>query len=857
MNNDLGRTMSNNKQLFTQYMQKTIDEILQEFNSGTDGLSNSQIPENQKKYGKNEIAEHHKTWIWMLIKQVNNAFFYTFFAIALVSLLIGEIYNALIIISFILFNALVSFFQEFHATQELQKLKQYLIHYVTVVRDGTKRKIKSTEVVPGDIIILNPGDMISADVRFIQTEHLMIDESVLTGESAPVSKTDKELNPSGQIYDAANIGFAGTIVSKGNALGVIFATGADTQMGHLAHLTLENMQESSFAKSIQQISNFIVILVLVTLVIIFLTNIILKGRQANIFELFMFSTALAIAVIPEALPVIITFCLAQGVSRLAQKKVIVRRLSAIESMGSIEVLCADKTGTLTENMMTVAEINCADPQKIIFFAVLASEIPFDQLPKVQTGFDYAVWLALTEQQRTELFEYKQRKSIAFEPSSRRNTTVITKDDKTCIVILRGMLEEIAARSNLSEQQFNDFKHWEIDQGHQGHRVLAIGYKENTCELLKNQNRDAQEQDIEFLGCISFVDPLKKTAKQAIDRAKSLGIQIKIISGDSKEVCVAVGKEVGLIKSYDEVMTGQELEKLDENEKRKASMQCTVFARILPEQKFEIIKYLKEKFEVGYMGDGINDGPALKIADVSIAVQGSVDIAQQVADIILLKKSLMIIINGIQEGRIIFANTLKYLKTSLASTFGNFYSLAIVSLFLEYLPMLPIQLLVLNIVADMPMIAISTDSVDFQDIQSPEKHYIKNILIIACVLGVVSSLFDFIYFALFRSYAPATLRTGWFLLSIATELMFLFSMRTRRLFYKADRPSLALSLFAFLSLVISLLLIFTPWGHNYFEFVPLNGSQLFTIFVIVIAYFCTTELIKNFLYRWPLITNEKK
>jgi Mg2+-importing ATPase len=425
--------------------------------------------------------------------------------------------------------------------------------------------------------------------------------------------------------------------------------------------------------------------------------------------------------------------------------------------------------------------------------------------------------------------------------------VKNKDGKKFLIV-RGAPEEILKlSSNLNEKSKKIFKEWFLNEGNEGNRVLGIAIKEIQ-EEKKYYDVSLLEKDLNFEGCISFYDPIKETTFKTIKKAKKLGLQIKIITGDSKEVAFSVGQKIGLVKSEKETILASEFLKLNRSEQKRLISKIKIFARTDPEQKHKIIKILQENYEVGFLGEGINDAPAIKAAGVSLVVDSASDISRETADIILLEKDLSVIVDGIEEGRKIFANTVKYLKATLASNFGNFYAVAIGSLFINFLPMLPVQILLVNLLSDFPMISIATDSVDKIDTQKPQKYNVKDVVLIATLLGIVSTVFDFMFFGFFYKISPAVLQTNWFVGSILTELVFLFSIRTRLPFYKAEKPSkpiIGLSSLAFLTTII---LPYTKIGQKIFRFTPPTRFHLFIILSLVFAYFFCSEIVKNIYYK---------
>lgn len=824
------------------------EEVFKELKISKKGLSQSEIFQRQKKYGRNEIEARQVHWWEILLRQFSSSFIYLLIGAVALNFFLRQLLDGSMILLFVIINAALGFYQEYRSEQSLKILKRYIVHESRVRRNNKEEIIDSKLLVPGDIITVESGDIIPADIRFFQEHNLMVDESILTGETAPIKKTVAEMEKEAkEIYQACNMGFSGTTVVSGIGEGIVIATGKNMVIGEVANLTVETERESSFEKGIKKLSSFILRLILVTLLFVFLANIFIKGDSADMMELVIFSIALAVSVIPEALPIVTTFSLSHGALKLAKNKVVVRRLSAIEDLGSIEVLCADKTGTLTENELAVSNIYSKDPRKTLFYAALAFSILERKLKKLSNAFDLAIIQKISSADKKTLDLYKRISEVPFDPERRRNSVLISREGR-CQLVVRGAYECIVPFStNVSGGEKKEIADWAAEEGKRGHRVIAAAKKE-----ISNESGYAvseEENNLEFIGLISFVDPIKKTTKAAVDKAKKLGVDVKILTGDSAEVAGTVGYQVGLIDSPEKVITGEKLEEMSFRKQREAVKEYAVFARISPRQKYNIIQLLQEEKEVGFLGEGINDAPALKIANVGLVVQGAADVSREAADIVLMKKSLEVIIDGIKEGRMTFINTIKYIKVTLASNFGNFYAVAVASLIIDFLPMLPLQILLVNLLSDLPMVTIATDNIDDKELVRPKSYDIKEIALAATILGVVSSVFDFMVFSLFYKISPGVLQTNWFIASILTELFFLFSLRTKMAFFKAKRPSSPMLFLSLLAVAITIALPFTKFGQDVFQFVKPSGNHLFLILSIVIVYFAVTESVKLIYYRY--------
>lgn len=829
-----------------QYTTKSNADLFREFDvTRSKGLSSEEVLRRRARYGPNDLTTKGVTAFQIFLRQFNSAFIYLLIGAGALAFILGEALDGFMIWLFVVINAVLGFYQEYASEKTLRLLNSYVVSRSRVLREGKTESVPSGELVPGDIILIEAGDTIPADVRFVEQQSLTLDESPLTGESIPIQKTHLPLHVEvTQAYQAANVGFAGTSVASGKGIGLVLATGKETAMGDIVRLTVATERKSGFEKGINQFSTFIVRLVLVTLVFVFIAHIAIRGESTSMFELVLFAIALAVSVIPEALPVVITFSLSRGALRLAKNKVVIKRLSAIEDLGGIEILCTDKTGTLTENALSVAH-TFGDEQTLLLYASLASLHRDSREQHSINAFDTAIVNRLDAQTCAMAKKFAVVSDCPFDPERRRNSVVV-KRGKLHELVVRGAPESVLTLCvKLAPIQRKKLQAWILKEGTEGRRVLALAKKNVPSRADCGPD---EEHGLAFLGLVSFVDPLKKSSKNALASAKELGVQVKILTGDSKEVAGAIAYQVGLIESPEQVITGEELERMPSAEQVTAAVNHHVFARVSPQQKFFIITLLKQKHDVGFLGEGINDAPALKAASVGIVVNDATDIARSAADIILLRRSLTVIIDGIREGREVFANTSKYIRATLASNFGNFYAVSFASLLLEGLPMLPLQLLLLNLLTDTPMVAISTDRVDPGELKRPRSYDVKDTALVATVLGIVSTVFDFIYFGFFRTAPLPVLQTSWFVGSVLTELAFLFSIRTKLFFLKAQRPSTAVIVITASAFLAAIILPYTWLGQHIFKFQPLSVSNLALIFAIAACYFVVTEMVKNLYYR---------
>jgi P-type Mg2+ transporter len=822
---------------FNDYTNLSIEDVLNVSKTNFYGLNEVEATSRINLYGRNDIAAKKITWVDIMVRQFASPFIYVLAFAAFLALFLGEMIDGVMIFGFILINTVLGFVQEYQSEKSLELLKKFVVSRARVIRLGKERLIDAKDLTLGDVVKVETGDIIPADLRFIEVSNLMVDESSLSGESVSVSKTKDKISENiTQINEASNIGFSGSKIVSGEALGVVISIGKNTILGDVAKLTIETKRDGLFEKGIASFSAFILKMIISILVLVFFINLAIKGESSSVADLVLFSIALAVSVIPEALPVVTTLSLSKGALHLAKNHVVVKRLSAVEDLGSIDVLCTDKTGTLTKNIMSVSNIFGENRDEILLESLLASSFIGDGASEPNNSFDLAIWNFVSENDRNNIQRIKRIGEIPFDPDRRRNSVLLEEGDVFRLIV-RGAPETIISLCDdvplsLKESLFN----WVKEEGRLGKRVVAVSKK----VFSSNKYSIQDESHLVFMGAISFIDPVKETSKDAILHAKSLGLEIKILTGDNPEVAAVVAHSVGIISDPSHVITGDELDLIPLEKQLQEVLNHSVFARVSPRQKYHIIELLKQVKRVGFLGEGINDAPALKMANVALVVKESSDIAREASDIVLLDSSLDVIVSGIRDGRAILQNTVKYLKITLISNFGNFFSVAIASI---------IQLLLLNLLTDFPMIAIAMDNVDKDDIRKPQTHNIHEVVSMAVVLGLVSTIFDFVYFAIFYPHGAEALQTYWFIGSAVTELLLIYSVRTKLIFFKAKIISKTVALLTLPAIFATFIIPFSVFGQNMFKFIVPEFKYILLILAVALSYFVVTEIMKHLFYFW--------
>jgi Mg2+-importing ATPase len=842
----------------TNYWKMQKETLLSQLNTSENGLKDEEAARRLEEYGLNEVpSAGHRTSLSILLSQFKNPLVYVLIFASALSSVLGEITEAVIIIVIMLVNTLLGFTLEHKSERAVDALRKYLSYNATVVRNGKKTSVDARKIVAGDIVYLSIGDVVPADVRLLDVDDFQTNESVLTGESTPIDKNASPLEIDKPLpHQLLNTALMGSTVSNGSGRGVVVATGKNSYFGHVATKLGLLPPKTDFQNNIASFGNFLVKMIVVLTVFVFLVNAVLSH---GIIDSLIFALALAVGIIPEALPVIISVVLSGGALRLVRKHVVVKRLEAIEDIGDADILCTDKTGTLTENkavVQSVVDVNGNFDLNLLKYALLCNIAVVEGDKVLGNPIDVAIWDFARAKGFNEesLTAFKLVREIPF-GYNRRRMSVVVSIGKRQLLISKGAPEAIldvsvSVGNETAKQPMTEAKIGVsslIENYRQaGDRLIAFGFKDIE---EKNAYSVADETDLTFAGLLVLSDPPKEDAAPAISRLKTLGIKLKILSGDDPVVTADVCRKLG-IATGGQVITGVDIEKMEDSELRKAVEVNDVYGRVTPEQKYAIVGALKKNGHVtGFLGDGVNDAPALKLADVGISVDSGVQVAKEAASIILLKKSLNVIADGVAEGRKAFGNMIKYIRNTLSGNLGNMLTLATASLFLPFIPLLPSQILLNNLLSDAPLITVSTDNLDEEDLKKPRKWDIRLIAKFALFFGLISSIFDFVTISslvYLLNAGPELFRTGWFIESVMSEILVTFSIRTKRRFYKS-RPSRLLTVTSILVASIALILVYSPFGVL-FEFVQPPLWFLALIFGIVACYFLIVEAVKHLFFK---------
>ncbi|MBC7971084.1 MAG: magnesium-translocating P-type ATPase [Verrucomicrobia bacterium] len=833
-------------QALSSFWSLSAEQVLQQLKSSHQGLSRQEAQQRLSEYGANSLKQKRQSNVLtLLLSQFKSPIILILTAAAVLSGFLGDVIDTVIILAIVLISGLLGFWQERGASDAVAKLLALVQVKATVLRDGQAQAIPNQDVVPGDIVVLAAGNSIPGDCLLLESKDLLVNEAALTGETYPADKISGVLPAETGLSDRTNTLYLGTNVISGTANAIVVQTGKQTEFGKVSERLKLRPPETEFETGLSKFGYFLMEVTLILVVLIFLANVYL---HRPVLESFLFSLALAVGLTPQLLPAIVSVNLARGAKQMATKQVIVKRLPAIENFGSMNVFCTDKTGTLTDGEVKIhsaVDVNGKESDRVLLYAYLnaASE----------SGYANPIDAAIREHKQFDISGYQKLDEVPYDFNRKRLSILFAKDNQH-LIVTKGSLktilnvcstvETVEGKSIDIADQRDKLQQQAEDLGSKGFRVLGVAYRNFKGESF---NKD-DETNMTFLGYLALFDPPKAGIADTLKALRALGVTTKMITGDSRAVALSIIQQVGLPEP--KVLTGAELHQMSDEALMHRVGETNVFAEVEPNQKERIIIALKKAGNVvGYLGDGINDASALHAADVGISVESAVDVAKEAADIVLMQKDLNVLVAGVKEGRITFANTLKYVFMATSANFGNMFSMAGISLVLPFLPLLPSQILITNLLTDFPEMTIATDRVDKELVNKPRRMNITFIRNFMLVFGLLSSVFDYLTFGalLLLLHADQTqFRTGWFMESVISASMIVLVIRTRQSILKS-KPGKYLLMATIAIVIVTLLLPYTPLA-GLLGFQPLPSAFLLVLAAIVGLYILSAETVKRVFYQ---------
>lgn len=857
-------TKEENKDIYEIYKKdcvNSVDEFLKRYNFSANGLKNEQVKENQARYGLNIIKQSKpKRWYHFLLKSLFSSFNIILLVITLLLIYTDVVLpetpsyaNIVVILVLIVISSFLEFFEVFKSNKAAEKLKKMVSVKTTVIRNGREEKVPLDQVTVGDVVKLSAGDLIPADLKVIEANDLFLVQSSLTGESDAVRKNvvseNKTENKIEDITDIDTICFMGTNVMSGTGKGIVFKTADDTYFGKVAQTIQIGKPKTSFENGIDGISKLLIRFMVIFIAVAFFIN----SIRHDTLVAFTFAVAVAIAITPLLLPVILSSSLAKGAINMANKKTIVKKLNSIQSFGAMNILCTDKTGTLTQDKIVLErylDINGEEDEEVLKYAFINAYF--------QNGLEGSIDKAIVNKIKQEKLykvskEYKKIDEIPFD-FSRRCLSVIVSNGEEKLMITKGAVEEILSKcttmeykGQVSQMKSEDKRRLEEvakNLNQDGLRIIAICKKQIIEEPLDYTIKD--ESKMTLVGFVGFLDPPKSSAKEEIKRLNRDGIRVIVLTGDNEYVTKAICKEVDI--NTDKIVLGSQIEKLSDTALLRLLKKTNVFAKLSPIQKSRIVQVLEKGGNVvGYMGDGINDAPSLNSAEVGVSVDTAVDITKETADIILLRKNLNVLTDGVIEGRKTFGNLLKYIKIAVSSNFGEVISVMIASLVLPFFPLTPIQLLVQSLLYDLGQLSLPYDNVDKEYVQKPRKWNLKSIKRFMYYMGPTSSIFDLVVFALlwfvFGIRTAELFQTTWFCYGIISTMMGLHVIRSSKRPFAETHASKAVYATTILISLVTLLIPFTALG-KIIGFTPIPLTYIAVIIGVAFLYCMLASFVKK-------------
>ncbi len=852
----------NVENIIASYAKRDINQLFLDFNTRKTGLNQIEADERLEKYGKNIIDIKNSNNLFERLKEaIINPFNIVLIVVAIITYITDVIIaetpsyaTFVMLVIIVILSAIISFVQTEKSNNAAKKLQKMITNKIDVIRNGNNIEIDIEDAVPGDIVKLASGDMIPGDVRFFETKDLFIDQSQLTGESNPVEKflyTDNY----NEISELNNIGFMGSNVVSGSAKGIILTTGNQTYFGSMAKSLSTDKAKTSFEQNIDSISKLLIRFMIIMIPIIFIVNLYTKS---NWLESLMFGITIAVGLLPEMLPVIMTSSLAKGAVMMSKKKTIIKRLSSIQTFGEMDILCTDKTGTLTEDKIILERylnVEGKEDKRILKHAFLNSYF--------QTGLKNLMDIAIINRAEKEEMaflegDYIKEDEIPFDFTRKRMSVVLKDQNGKRQLITKGAVEEILSICSfieingkveeINEELIENARKIYEDNNNDGLRMIAVAQKNEIHGIETFGIQD--EKDMVLIGFVGFLDPPKESAKPAIDKLKKHGVRTVVLTGDSEGVALNVCNKLGIDTEY--TLTGSKIDEMSDEELKVACEKCYLFSKLTPFQKKRIVKILQENgHTVGYMGDGINDSPPLKQSDVGISVDTAVDIAKEVADIILLEKDLNVLEEGVIGGRKTFANVTKYIKMAVSGNFGNMISVVIASIALPFLPLLPIHILIQNILNDFAQLGMPFDNVEQEYIEKPKKWDVKGIKRFMISFGLLSTVLDILCFLVlwyvfkFNTIEQAAyFQCGWFMFGIISQTFVIHTIRTSKIPFIQATASKQLNISTIAIILTTMIIGFTDISEI-FDLKPMPYLYLSWIFVLISIYLIIAQIMKKF------------
>lgn len=834
-------------QLYNELSKKENNTLLKEYDTTLSGLNPSIASARLKENGKNiVIKEENKSPFYFLINSFKDQFIILLIFLAIVNYFLSDLLGSIIILLIATISALIRFVQDYSVYKFNQKLKEKIYNTTTTIRGNTHKEIKIENVVIGDIITLNAGSIIPADLILLETKDLFLNQSVFTGEVNPIEKKAITNKNKDQVFDLDRVCLMGSSVISGKATGLVIKTGPDTYLGKVGKEIKTKKELTAFDKGIKSISSMLIKYMIIISIIIIIIDGLFKQ---NITEAVMFALSVAVGLTPSMLPMIVNVNLTKGSKSLSKKKTLVKKIESIQNLGAIDILCTDKTGTLTEGTITLQKYIDASGKEnndILEYAYLNSYYGTG----IKNIIDKAI-ITYATSHNINIDKYEKIDEIPFDYTRKKQTIAVKRNNKVR-TITKGAFEEIIKNCTtikinkkvepINNTYINNIKNKAKELAEKGMQVIALS-EGNELEPSK------YEENMTFIGFVAFLDPPKKDAQDTIKKLNKIGIKTKIITGDNQYATLNICKNAGLNSTN--ILLGSDIDKLNDEELLTKIEEVDIYARMNPLQKERIVTlYKNNNHVVGYMGDGVNDAPSLAKADVGISVNTATSIAKEASDIIILKQSLTVIYDGVIEGRKVYGNIMKYMKMALSADFGDVFSITIAAIFFPFLPLLPIQMLLQDFIYDISQLALPYDNVDKEFLQKPKKWNTKGISKFMKIMGITSSLIDILAFIIFwfilgyNNVSQASyFQTAWFVTCLATELMIIYSVRSSKNTFMKD-ASPYLNALTIVSLILTILtpIILTKISSFHFEVLP----PIFYVYLIllILLYFFIVRIIKK-------------